>query len=290
MSSYIIKQFTSTANERGVPAPPAEERLYLLPASSGFFAKTRKRKTAKSIVILLAAALLGVFLMASAEADETVYNPAQVLEDKQAGLCFEPVTGLVRDRYSTGSVKRETPYKRGVRQGLERQWYSNTALMQESAYDEGKRHGLTRIYYPSGSLMDEIPYDNGQMHGLRKQFYETGALMSEKFYLKGKGVEEGGEGKYYEHAEAMRETSQQTGGRQCGTQHTWSEENKFVMGVPYACGTRDGAGTRQPEADCALEGCGADDVLFVTSDGATVERFLGTQGRGITGRYPVVAR
>ena len=76
-----------------------------------------------------------------------------------------PFTGICKDFYRGGFLKKECPIK------------------------DGKYHGDYKIYYKSGALKSSTGYERGLVTGHQKLFSETGELLYHGIYKHNKLVE-----------------------------------------------------------------------------------------------------
>ena len=94
--------------------------------------------------------------------------------------------GVYKEYYANGTLKEETPYRFGRKQGPEKQYYEEGSLSIIKEYKDGKAR-ISRQYYPSGELMVETFYDeDGYAHGLARGYYKDGKLKRETIYKNGK--------------------------------------------------------------------------------------------------------
>lgn len=92
--------------------------------------------------------------------------------------------------YKGGKLRREIPYKNGIKEGIKKLYYPNGNLEREISYKNGIKEGIEKLYYPSGQLKFEAFNLNGGREGIEKSYYESGELLREMSYSDKKIIKE----------------------------------------------------------------------------------------------------
>jgi antitoxin component YwqK of YwqJK toxin-antitoxin module len=95
---------------------------------------------------------------------------------------YELISGVVTEYFNSGSLKIETPYKDGKREGTQREYYESGKIMWETPYKDGKKEGTEIWYSESGKIMWETPYKEDKREGTQREYYERGRLKSKTEY------------------------------------------------------------------------------------------------------------
>jgi len=82
-----------------------------------------------------------------------------------------PKSSSRKERFPSGKISAEVPYKKGVREGAGKMFYETGELYAEETYKAGKLNGPTITYYTTGKLQAELHYKNGLLDGLCKEYY-----------------------------------------------------------------------------------------------------------------------
>jgi len=70
------------------------------------------------------------------------------------------LNGMIRDYYSSGSIRRERFFKNGILDGTSKTYFPSGAIQAVVGFKQNRLHGLTLNYYESGAIQAE-DYDVG---------------------------------------------------------------------------------------------------------------------------------
>lgn len=83
--------------------------------------------------------------------------------------------------YKGGKLRREIPYKNGIRDGIKKLYYPNGNLEMEIPYENGIKEGIEKLYYPSGELHRATVYSNKDV--VKEVYYDKNGNI-ETYYEK----------------------------------------------------------------------------------------------------------
>ena len=141
-------------------------------------------------------------------------RPAALLEVPRAQLTLldgylcqagtnVPFTGVVTERYESGSLKCRSVVSNGLLEGLSAGWHTNGQQQIEEYFHAGVSHGhrtkwhengnkqseadivkgniqgVFRRWHPNGALAEEISMKDGQPDGLSRAYYPSGYLKAQ---------------------------------------------------------------------------------------------------------------
>ena len=103
---------------------------------------------------------------------------------------------------TTGYIKKQTQYKKGVKNGLEKIFFDHSELIKfTTIYDNGKKNGETLEYNKNQKIITILNYNKGLLskkeeinrydsdgnkQGIWKDFHENGKIKKEVIYFHGK--------------------------------------------------------------------------------------------------------
>jgi hypothetical protein len=96
-----------------------------------------------------------------------------------------PFSGVVTERFSDGRLKRQTPYRRGRREGEVVAWHENGRVAERRAYEGGLEHGMHDGWYPDGSARFAYRYVRGRADGDQREWYANGTPFTAFTYRDG---------------------------------------------------------------------------------------------------------
>ncbi len=146
----------------------------------------------------------------SGDSSLTIANGVQLSHDV-------PFTGNVRERFPNGSMKRETAYVNGKRDGTEHGWFENGAVRETRTYRTGREEGIHRGWYANGTRRFVYHYLDGRGDGLMEEWYESGLPYTRFEYVHGQ--EEGAQRMWTENG-VLRANYVVVGGRRYGLMGT----------------------------------------------------------------------
>lgn len=85
---------------------------------------------------------------------------------------------LRREWYSSGQVRTERAYVRGLEDGVHRGWYGDGTPMFERHYRRGLAQGVQREWFQDGRPYSEFTYVDGHESGRQRMWTEYGALRA----------------------------------------------------------------------------------------------------------------
>jgi hypothetical protein len=87
-------------------------------------------------------------------------------------------SGMAREFYREGSLKKEYTMKKGALEGSYRSFYQGGAVLTEAVLkpEKGKASGVIKSYYPAGALLSEETLENDNVKSL-KAYYGNGKIM-----------------------------------------------------------------------------------------------------------------
>lgn len=89
--------------------------------------------------------------------------------------------------HDNGSLRAETNYFDGIKEGPWKIWSLNGSLSSEGSYKDGLKHGKSYVYYlVDGNKRRELNYDMGDLDGGYTEWYDNGQKSVEGNYKKGK--------------------------------------------------------------------------------------------------------
>ena len=95
---------------------------------------------------------------------------------------YDDTLGAPYEEDVTGTNKpyiyyRLTVYKTGKPSGIVRQYYKDGVLKKETPFINGRIEGIEKTYYDNGKLYSETPYTSSQINGDVKEYYMSGRLL-----------------------------------------------------------------------------------------------------------------
>ena len=95
-------------------------------------------------------------------------------------------TGLWREHYFDGRLKRETLYKEGLRNGLDLEYYDYpNCLKTEANYRNDTLHGVLIQYYRNCNIRSTMTMVNGKIEGYYRTYHTNGKLEAEGYFKNG---------------------------------------------------------------------------------------------------------
>ena len=89
--------------------------------------------------------------------------------------------GVSQTYYPDGvTIKEQTRYQRGVREGPHLEWHANGATARELTFRRGLRHGTERAWFESGEPASEGEWIDGDRDGLWIRYGEDGGVVREE--------------------------------------------------------------------------------------------------------------
>lgn len=76
-----------------------------------------------------------------------------------------PKNGLIKEYFEDGSIKEETEYFNGVKEGKRKVWYRSGQLYKSGTMKSDRWHGKYQEWYENGSPKLSGQYMDGQQHG-----------------------------------------------------------------------------------------------------------------------------
>jgi antitoxin component YwqK of YwqJK toxin-antitoxin module len=93
---------------------------------------------------------------------------------------------IAKGYYTSGALRRKTPYVNGKRHGIEKQYYESGILVSEIPFNRGNKCGISRDYYKSGALENEFSYLNSENYDfVIMRYYESGILAKKTLHMDG---------------------------------------------------------------------------------------------------------
>lgn len=89
---------------------------------------------------------------------------------------------LVRHHYEDGTLRAETHWEHGKKNGAYRRYDPEGRLYEEGLYQNDELAGLIRQYYSNGRLKGEVNHAGGKKNGVFRTYYESGVLRQEGYY------------------------------------------------------------------------------------------------------------
>ncbi len=145
----------------------------------------------KVSVVCLGVALIGV---SATHGPASLSRAATVVESSDASLAVVNgvqfnngalFSGVVRERFDGGGIKRETPYVNGKRDGTGHGWYDTGAPRETRRYRAGLEEGTHRGWYANGARRFVYHYANGRGEGLMEEWYDNGQPYTRFEYVLG---------------------------------------------------------------------------------------------------------
>jgi antitoxin component YwqK of YwqJK toxin-antitoxin module len=137
------------------------------------------------------------------------------------------------------------------RRGIQREWYKNGQLRREEPYKDGLKHGTFKEWYDNGQLASERPYKEDLLHGTVKQWDEKGILLGSFVFEEGTGAVTAwlfpdkrrshtehkngklhGEARSYHANGQLSEVETYQNGSQHGIRYFWNEDGKQARESP----------------------------------------------------------
>lgn len=81
--------------------------------------------------------------------------------------------------YKGGKLRREIPYKNGIKDGIKKLYYPNGNLEMEMPYKNGVKEGIEKLYYPSGELRRETTYSDKDV--VKEVYYDKNGDIIQYF-------------------------------------------------------------------------------------------------------------
>lgn len=141
-----------------------------------------------SIVLVIAASIVSVFLLAGPIRFMAVSAPGLSLSPLGFSYDKKPFTGAVYQRASTGRFLQLTFLWRGKRHGADIQWFGNGRRSIERHYRNGLEVGTHKAWYQDGSVKSLKVFADGVAHGKFYDWHSNGRLAQFVIYEHGREV------------------------------------------------------------------------------------------------------
>ena len=157
------------------------------------FPEARRRIALLGVCFLLTMILCERSRVALQEARAFVPPPFEVLasslEQSADGLHLpgraETFTGLMIERYPTGSLKSRSQIVNGQLNGLSDGWHRNGVLQVREHFEHGVSHGPRLKWHENGRKLSEAMIVNGRITGTFRRWHDSGALAEESQFKNG---------------------------------------------------------------------------------------------------------
>ena len=132
--------------------------------------------------LILSLSLLFLLNLQTAWAQEEEKQFASGDLVNRGGLWYQeftsiPTTGIVKDFYPNGQLKRDGKLLNGKPEGLWQEYHPNGQLHIKTTYQDGRPEGSWQEYDSKGILRFKQSYISGLPDGTAQQYDETGQLM-----------------------------------------------------------------------------------------------------------------
>lgn len=110
-------------------------------------------------------------------------------QDPNGGLVYyrkKPFSGHRQRRYADGTMKEQTTYVNGRREGTKTLWYPDGTKSYECTYQNGKKQGRANSWWKNGVLRSAANFEAGKAHGVQEQWYASGAIFKRLHLDQGK--------------------------------------------------------------------------------------------------------
>lgn len=87
----------------------------------------------------------------------------------------KPYSGLIKEIYTTDTLKFIGYYFEGKQQGSTKTFFENGKLETERNYKDGIGYGRHYGYWKNGHMKFDFSYFNDKREGIQKQWYESGS-------------------------------------------------------------------------------------------------------------------
>jgi hypothetical protein len=95
-------------------------------------------------------------------------------------------TGLWRDTWGDGTLRRVGDYTDDEREGPWEFFYEDGAKHKEGVYLDDLRDGPWTTWHPNGERMQEATFEGGRMDGFWQEWYSNGQVKTAGRYLNGR--------------------------------------------------------------------------------------------------------
>lgn len=130
--------------------------------------------------------ILLLFLFSCTEGDkktiETKLYPNGKTESVVTKINDTILDGISLYYYSDGSLKEQTEYGFGKKNGIHCKYYKNGQREFRVNYKDGSRHGTSYWYYENGQIKEKSNWLNGKEFGDAFFYYENGKLENYSSY------------------------------------------------------------------------------------------------------------
>ena len=124
------------------------------------------------------------------------------------------LSGTVTEYDSSGTIRKTTPYRFGLKHGTERTYFQHGAS-QSAPYTDGVLNGTVIYYNTTGTVLQRTPYRDGLIHGTVRNYFTSGDLNTTSEYLSGR--RHGDYRSYYDASGRLQKAGQYSNNQACGT-------------------------------------------------------------------------